>query len=76
MTAPGVTGEMIGPSKENKREKAHGHRQQCGDCQVEAGGWRWKRVWGINGNGKNTIKKFPYVYIIGYSIHKWTGFFY
>ena len=38
---------------EETSERTRGQGQECGDC---GGGWRWKRVWGINGNGKNTIK--------------------
>ena len=39
---------------EQKRERTHGHRQQCGDCRV--GVEVEESTGGINGNGKNTIK--------------------
>ena len=36
---------------EQKREKIHGHGQHSGDCGGQGG------VRGLNGNGKNIIKK-------------------
>lgn len=30
----------------------HEHGQLCGDCWGKVGGWSWKRVWGLNSNGK------------------------
>ena len=50
MTALGV-GDMEGLSKKEKKERTHGHGQQCGDCLV--GAWGIRR---LNGNGKNTVK--------------------
>ena len=49
-------GGVVGWRDEAKRKKDSGPRQQCGDCwggelEVEEG------IRGINGNGKNTIKK-------------------
>ena len=51
MTALGV-GDMEGLSKQEKKERTHGHGQQAGDCwgEVEEGIGR------ITGNGKYTIK--------------------
>lgn len=37
-----------GPREKEKKERIHGHEQQCDDCS--SGGW--KSIWGINGNGK------------------------
>ena len=43
--------ERLGDGEtEQKGERTHGHRQQCGDCWGEGG------VRGPNGNGKNTVK--------------------
>ena len=48
MTAIGGLGDE---GTEQKGKRTHGHGQQCGDCWGEGS----KR--GIDGNGKNTIKK-------------------
>ena len=36
---------------EEKGKRTHRHGQQCGDCGRE------EDIMGLNGNGKNTIKK-------------------
>ena len=33
----------LGGGMEQKRKRTHGHGQQCGDCEGESGGCRWKR---------------------------------
>ena len=44
-------GGLGGRGIEQKGKRTHGHGQQRGDCWVKAG------IRGLNGNGKNTIKK-------------------
>ena len=50
MTVMGVW--VGGGGIEQKCKRTHGLGQQCGDC----GGWQ-QGIRGLNGNGKNTIKK-------------------
>ena len=45
-------GGVRGWRDQTKRERTHGHGQQCGDCRVE------RSIRGINNNGK----KYIYIY--------------
>ena len=52
---------MGGGGIEPKTKRAHGHRQQCGDCQGWEAGGGWVEVKegirGINGNRKKYNEK-------------------
>ena len=37
----------------SKKEKTHGHEQQCGDCWGRWGEGRWRRVSGGSGDGRD-----------------------
>ena len=46
LTALGGAVVVEGLSKTEKKERTHGHEQQCSDYRERGSGWRWKKAWG------------------------------